>query len=358
MNHVTEIMKGFYLNGQGGFEKLEYREDIPIPKLDQEDEVLIKVYASSVNNTDINTRIGWYSKENRLGNNSTTASAGIKKLSKSDGSWEGQQIKFPRIQGIDACGKIINVGSKVSNKRIGERVLINPCMKINSKYVFFGSEIDGAFAEYTKVKSEFAYKIDSNYSSEELASFPCSYSTAENMLIKTSLKKNENILITGASGGVGSACIQLAKRRGANIIAISTHSKFDRLNKIGASQTISYDQLKLLDNQSIDVVIDLLGGNYSNELMNKLKHFGRYVTAGAVTGPFAEIDIRTIYLKDLSLYGSTVLEKNVFRNLISYIENKEITPLIEKKFSLKNLIEAQRFFLEKKYLGKIVITVC
>ena len=177
------------------------------------------------------------------------------------------------------------------------------------------------------------------------------------MLAKTQLSKNESILITGSSGGVGSACVQLAKMRGAAITAITSQSKIENIKNLGANNVITYNQLEHIDNQSIDVVIDLVGGSYSNELINKLKNFGRYATAGAVSGPIASIDIRTIYLQNLSLFGTTVLNEKIFKNLISYIEKKKIIPLIAKTFTLNKIIEAQKFFLMKKYTGKIVITV-
>ena len=95
-----------------------------------------------------------------------------------------------------------------------------------------------------------------------------------------------------------------------------------------------------------------------NNLINKLKYFGRYATAGAVSGPIASIDIRTIYLHDLSLFGCTVLDSGVFKNIIGYIEKKEISPLVDKIFPLKNIIEAQKYFLKKDFIGKIVKTAC
>ena len=350
-----KVMKGVYLIGHGGFEKLQYKQDILKPAL-LSNEVLIKTHAAGINNTDINTRIAWYAKNNKEGNNINLGINGIESLKNSDGSWSGSSIKFPRIQGIDSCGEIVEVGSEVDKNRLGERVLVNPCMKINSKYVFFGSEIDGAFAEFTKVQDQFAIKINSNLTSEELSSFPCSYSTAENMLTKTKLSKGETILISASSGGVGSAAIPLAKRRGAYVIAMSSPKKIHDIKKLGTDKIVERDKLFTLDNQSIDVVIDLVGGHYSNIMIDKLKRFGRYASAGAVSRPFADIDIRTIYLKDLSLFGCTVLEKNVFKNLVKYIENNEIKPLVAKIFNLRDLVDAQKFFLEKKYIGKIVLT--
>ena len=128
-------MKGVHLNGHGGFEELEYKEDIPIPKI-MDDEVLIKIYAAGVNNTDINTRIAWYSKKNTSGNTFEIAARGISSDLSNDGSWGGKGIQFPRIQGIDACGEIIDVGKSINKSRIGERVIVNPCMKINNNYIF------------------------------------------------------------------------------------------------------------------------------------------------------------------------------------------------------------------------------
>ena len=137
---------------------------------------------------------------------------------------------------------------------------------------------------------------------------------------------------------------------------MSSLSKIKDVNKLGADKVITHDQLKNIDNRSVDVVIDLLGKDYSNNLINKLKYFGRYATAGAVSGPIASIDIRTIYLHDLSLFGCTVLDSGVFKNIIGYIEKKEIIPLVDKIFPLKNIIEAQKYFLKKDFIGKIVIT--
>ena len=130
-----KTMKGIYLMVHGGFEKLQYKQDIPKPVLSS-NEVMIKTHAAGINNTDINTRIAWYAKSNKEGNNINLGVSGIESLKKSDGSWSGSSIKFPRIQGIDSCGEIVEVGSEVDRSRLGERILVNPCMEINSKYFF------------------------------------------------------------------------------------------------------------------------------------------------------------------------------------------------------------------------------
>ena len=148
---IPALMIGISTTGTGGYERLEYLENLPVPEPGPT-EVLVRVLAAGVNNTDINTRIAWYAKNNKEGNTINSGVGGIESLKESDGSWSGLSIKFPRIQGIDSCGEIVEVGSEVDKSRLGERVLVNPCMEINSKYVFFGSEIDGAFADYTKVQ--------------------------------------------------------------------------------------------------------------------------------------------------------------------------------------------------------------
>ena len=178
--------------------------------------------------------------------------------------------------------------------------------------------------------------INSTLSDVELASFPCSYSTAENMLTRAKVTAKDTVLVTGASGGVGSAAIQLARARGAKIIGITTPSKADRIVELGAELTFARNDnlIKTLGKNSIDVVIDLVAGKKWPELLEILKPFGRYATAGAIAGPIVELDLRTLYLKDLSLFGCTILEGSVFPNLIKCIEKGHVSPLVSSTFSL------------------------
>lgn len=345
---MKETMHGVVLNGHGGIEMLEYRQDIPIP-YPRENEVLIRIFAAGVNNTDINTRNGWYSKNNN---------------SSEDASWNGNTIHFPRIQGADVCGEIVDVGSLVDSCRIGERVLIEPCIrevhgeKLETPW-YFGSECDGGFAEFTVVSSKHAYKINTTLSDVELASFPCSYSTAENMLTRARVTQRERVLISGASGGVGSAAIQLAKARGATVIAITSSDKKQQILDIGADEVVERGNnlVGTLGKNSIDVVIDLVAGEQWPDFLEVLKSKGRYAVSGAIGGPMVELDVRTLYLKDLSFFGCTVLEPEVFGNLISHIEQGYINPLVARTFPLEEIQQAQELFQEKTHIGKIVISV-
>lgn len=339
-------MRAVLLTGHGGMDKLSIRQDIPVP-LPGPGDVLVRVSAAGVNNTDINTRTAWYSKDDG---------------SFKDAGWSGRPIRFPRIQGADVCGHIVAAGSEADAGRIGERVLIEPCIreahgrKLEQPW-YFGSECDGGFAGFTSVASRHAYKINSALSDMELASFPCSYSTAENLLTRAALKQGERVLVTGASGGVGSAVVQLAKARGAHVFAVTSPAKSDAVRKLGADETLSReaDPVNALGADSMDVVVDLTAGEKWPRLLAVLRPGGRYAVAGAIAGPLVELDVRTLYLKDLSLFGCTVLEPHVFKNLIDHIEQGVISPVVARAFALDEIRDAQTMFMAKRHVGKIVL---
>jgi NADPH:quinone reductase-like Zn-dependent oxidoreductase len=412
---------------------LSFRNDLKTPK-PRTGEVLIRVRAAAVNNTDINTRVAWYSK--RSNNNKSD-----------DASWCGQALVFPRIQGTDVCGTIVAVGAGVSPARMGERVLVEPCLiEANGQRLeqpwYLGSECDGGFAQYTRVAARHAYPIhlppSSSMTDAELASFPCSYSTAENMLTKSQVTDKDTVLITGASGGVGSAAVQLARARGARVIAVTrSPDKCQALQALGASQTVDRndddlcailgpnsvdvvldlvggsqqwphlldilrpkgryavagaiagpmvsldlrtlylkdlsllgctvlasqtvdhnddDLCAILGPNSVDVVLDLVGGSQQwPHLLDILRPKGRYAVAGAIAGPMVSLDLRTLYLKDLSLLGCTVLEPGVFGNLVTRIETGQIQPLVAQTFPMQDIHAAQALFTKKSHIGKIVL---
>jgi NADPH:quinone reductase-like Zn-dependent oxidoreductase len=348
MTDLPLTMRGVWLTGHGDMDKLEIRQDIPVPEPGPRD-VLVRVTAAGVNNTDINTRMAWYSK---------------KEGASEDASWSGQPIEFPRIQGADVCGYIVAVGPEVSAHRIDERVLIEPCIReangiIRDPPWYFGSECDGGFAEYTVVAARHAHSINSHLSDTDLASFPCSYSTAENLLTRAKVTSGEHVLVTGASGGVGSAAVQLAKARGAYVWAVTNPIKADSVRELGADETVSREtDLKMTPGSNcLDVVIDLVAGNTWPQYLEALRPRGRYAVAGAIAGPMVELDVRTLYLKDLSLFGCTVLEPEVFHNLIDRIERGAIKPVVAHSFALEEICEAQALFLKKQHVGKIVLRV-
>jgi len=352
---LPDTMKAIVLTGHGGLDKFEWREDVPVPR-PEAGEVLIRVGASAVNNTDVNTRTGWYSKAVR-GDTGSAATEGYAGASNADGAWSGA-LSFPRIQGTDCCGEIVAVGDGVDAARIGQRVLVRPMHRPTGAgpdaLVTFGSERDGGFAEFTTVDDEHAVRIDSPLTDIELASFPCAFSTAEGMIQRAGLGA-ERVLITGASGRVGSAAVQLAKRRDAHVTASTSPAKMDALKALGADAVM--DRNDAYPKEAFDVVLDLVGGPRWPELLDALVFRGRYVTSGAIAGPIVELDLRTLYLKDLTLIGSTRQDPRVFTDLVSYIEAGEIHPMVAETYPLRELRAAQEAFLDKSHTGKIGIVI-
>ena len=176
-----------------------------------------------------------------------------------------------------------------------------------------GSECDGGFAQFCVAPSNETYKINCCWTDIELAAIPCAYSTAENMLHRVNLR-HEKILITGASGGVGSACVQLAKLRGAFVIALCSQNKSETLKTLGADLVFSRDTdlVTKLGEESVDIVVDVVGGPQWPPLLRILRRGGRYASAGAIAGPICELDMRQLYLKDLTFFGCT------FQNFLKF----------------------------------------
>lgn len=356
---LPATMKAVLLTGHGGIEQLSYREDVALPH-PAAGEVLIRVAAAGVNNTDINTRIGWYSKT-ITSDTETGGAAGFDSVDDADASWSGTPLTFPRIQGADVCGYIVAVGADVDPDRIGERVIVRNMLRSYVDYRPYecwtiGSECDGGFAQYCKAPSQETHAVNCDWSDAELAAIPCAYSTAEGMLHRANLGA-ETVLITGASGGVGSAAVQLAKRRGAKVIALCSPSKTKDVAALGADQILdrNADLVAELGKGSVDVVVDLVAGPQWPSLLEVLRRGGRYATAGAIAGPICEIDIRTLYLKDLTLFGCTFQEDVVFENLVKYIEAGEIRPVVAKTYPLQDIATAQEDFLAKKHTGQLVL---
>lgn len=362
---IPETMQAFVLTGHGGMDKLVYHTDWPVP-VPGKDEVLIKVGACGMNNTDVNTRSGWYSK---AVSEATTGDA-YESVDEEDPSWGGAPLSFPRIQGADVCGTVVSAGDNVDSALIGKRVITDNWIRnwddpLNRDTTgYFGSEYDGGYAQYTKIDHRNIGVVESTLSDAELATFSCSYTTAEGMLARANVGSDDTILITGASGGVGSALIQLAKRRGATVVGLASESKHDDLRALGADALLprSPDNIRTALKQAIgrdriSVLADIVGGDAFPALLELLERGGRYTCSGAIAGPVVELDLRTFYLNDLTFTGSTVVEPHIFKDLIRYIERGEVKPMLAATYPLKQLAEGQQAFIDKKHSGNIVVTM-
>ncbi|SLM28112.1 Alcohol dehydrogenase zinc-binding domain protein [Desulfamplus magnetovallimortis] len=355
-----KTMKAVVTTGNGGYEKLDYR-DVPIPEL-APNEVLLNVLAAGINNTEINTRLGWYSSKVTTGTESLTTAEKEKLDAKQqgDGGWN-EATPFPFIQGTDCCGRVVAVAPGGNESILGLRVLVRSCMRSQGwdslENIWMASDFDGAFAQFVKVPETEIFPVKCDWTDAELGTIPCAYGTAENMIHRAEVAKGEHVLIAGASGGVGSAAVQLAKRRGAVVTALAGKAKLEKVQRIGVDQVIDREKdiVDILGEKSVDVVIDNVAGEAFGGMLKVLKRGGRFVSSGAIAGPIVNLDMRDFYLKDLTLIGCTAWDKPVFPNLVSYIEKGEIKPLLAKTFPLENIVQAQQEFTKKMHVGKFVL---
>ena len=188
--------------------------------------------------------------------------------------------------------------------------------------IWMASDFDGAFAQYVKVPATEIFAVDCDWSDAELATIPCAYATAETMLHRAHCHAGDKVLVTGASGGVGSAAVQLARRRGAHVTALTSASKSEALKALGADRVVTHDSdpIEALGADSIDLVIDNVAGDGFPTMLKLLRRGGRFTSSGAIAGPIVDLDMRDMYLKDISLIGTTAWDEPVFPDLISYIE--------------------------------------
>jgi NADPH:quinone reductase-like Zn-dependent oxidoreductase len=361
-------MKAVVTTGNGGYEKLAY-QDVPIPT-PPEGWMLVQVLAAGVNNTEINTRVGWYSRAITAGTEDAATTDNDARPDTPDGGWN-KATPFPFIQGTDCAGRVVAAGAGVSGAGVpgsrqsggtaGTRVLVRACMRESGfdslDNIWMGSDFDGAFAQFVAVPADEVFPVECDWSDAELATIPCAYGTAENMVHRAGVSRGDHVLVPGASGGVGSATVQLCKRRGATVTAITSSGKADRVRALGADRVLdrSDDLVAALGEESVNVAIDNVGGEGFEAVLQTLHRGGRYATSGAIGGPLVTLDMRTLYLRDLTLIGCTAWDEPVFPNLISYIEKGEIRPLLEKTYPLADIARAQQEFLLKKHVGKFVL---
>lgn len=351
-------MRAVVTRGHGGTEVLQLR-DVPVPELGPGD-ALVEVRAAGINTTDINLRRGWYASSVAGPTNTAALPPDAGPSQETGGGWN-RPPPFPLIQGADACGYVVGIAPDVDGALIGQRVLVRPCMREHGferlDTVWMGSDFDGAFAQYVRVPAREVFPVACDWSDAELGSVPCAFGTAEAMLQRAGVGAGETVLVTGASGGVGSATVQLARRRGAEVIAVTSAGKRRQVAQLGARRVLerSTELAAVLGERSVDVVVDNVAGEGFPAMLKLLRPGGRVVSSGAIAGPRVELDLRDLYLKDLSLLGSTAWDETVFPDLIGYIERNEIRPVVARTYPLASIVEAQEAFLRKQHVGKLVL---
>lgn len=321
--------------GNGDLDMLEVRE-VRRPR-PAEGEVLLRVLAAGVNATDVNTRVGWYE----------------------GGGWSSP-APFPFIQGTDCCGVVEEAGPGTDRGLTGRRALVRPCMRPRgfgaAETLWFGSDFDGAFAQYALTPASEVFPVSGSLSDEELAAVPCSYGTAENMLLHAGVSPGQHVVVTGASGGVGSAAVQLAALRGAEVTAVTSAGKEGAVLELGATQVVGRDDVAgALGERAADVVVDNVSGPGFGDCLSLLRPGGVYVTSGAIAGPLVTLDKRTLYLRDLTVRGCTAWAEPVFPALVERIARDELRPRVSATLPLERIAEAQTAFLEKRHVGSYVL---
>ena len=363
---IPETMKAMVLTGHGDVDKLEYREDVPTPEPGP-GQVLVKVTATAKNNTDRKAREGLYPTKEK-GDVTSFAMGGEPTLT------------FPRIQGADIVGQVVAVGEGVDDARIGERGLLDFNLyaderrDINLTPDYYGHGADGGFAEYVALPSDqFHHVPKPDLADAELASMGmCSYQTAYHMMTSARIKAGERVLVTGASGGVGTALIQLCRIVGATPYALSQQSKADALKALGAEAVLDRSDMERFEERvkavtggaPIDAVMDLAGGEMTDRFidtmifdMNSRNDYPRLSIAGASAGNLSEIMWTRIYLYQVQIFGVSHGTREEADQLVEWIRGGQLKPVLHAAFRLSDLHEAERYFVNRGsgYLGKIVI---
>ncbi|PVY76467.1 NADPH:quinone reductase-like Zn-dependent oxidoreductase [Tamilnaduibacter salinus] len=361
---IPETMKAMVLTGHGGIDKLEY-QDVPTPQPGP-GQVLVQVTATAKNNTDRKAREGLYpTKKGEM----TSFQMGGKPT-----------LTFPRIQGADIAGRVVAVGDGVDESRVGERGLLdfnlyaNDRRDINLTPDYYGHGADGGYAEYVALPSDqFHHVPNEALADAELAAMGmCSYQTAMHMLTSANVRAGERVLVTGASGGVGTALIQLCRIMGAIPYALSKPEKADQLLELGAKAVFDrshiegfVDRVKAeTGDQPIDAVMDLVGGEMTDRFidamifdMNARSTYPRLSIAGASGGNISEILWTRIYLYQVQIFGVSHGTREEADQLIEWIRSGQLKPVLHGAFRLSELHQAEAYFVDRgsRYLGKIVV---
>jgi NADPH:quinone reductase-like Zn-dependent oxidoreductase len=346
---VPQTMRAVVITGHGGPDVIEVR-DVPVPRPGP-DEVLVRVGAAGCNNTDLWTREGSYGLSGDAGE---------------PGGWLGP-LDFPRIQGGDVAGTVVSCGDGAPPGLLGSRVLVDPALYEHRgadarPADVLGSERDGGFAEYVVVPSDRVHDVDDSPLSEvELAALPIAYGTALGMLERGAVDRGHTVLVTGASGGVGLAAVQLAKARGARVVAVCSGSKAAAVRDAGADEVVDRRRGEVVadaaraEPQGYDAVIDVVAGPLVSPGLGLLRAGGRWVVAGALDGWAVDLDVRRLYLANLALVGSTMHTPRIFDLLVDLARAGAVRPVVAATFGLEEVAEAQRRLERREHVGKLVV---
>jgi alcohol dehydrogenase len=335
-----KTMKALVLRKHGGLEELEVVPDYPVPQA-TEGHVVIRVRASSFNYHDVFTVKGM----------------------------PGIKVPLPVIIGLDMAGEISEIGKGVTGWRTGDKVLVNP---VNKKKGLMGEMLDGGMAEYCLVAADQLVRMPLGVSFEEAASLPVAYGTAHRMLIThQTVKAGERVLVLGASGGVGTGCVLLAKMLGAEVIACaSSAEKMQRLKELGADEVVDYAKVdwskwaiekygkpqRRSHEGGVDVVVNFTGGDTWVPSLRCLKRGGKLLVCGATAGHDPKEDLRYVWSFELKIIGSNSFYDDNLQALMQLIQEGKMKPVIDKVLPLEEAAEGLRLIRDREVIGKVVVT--
>lgn len=339
-------MKAIRIHEHGGVDQLRFEQEVPEPELERDD-VLIKVKACALNYLDIWVRKGL------------------------------PGLHLPQIPGCDIAGVIEKLGSDVTDYHVGDRVVINPGVSCGScewcqlgqdslcdTFHIIGEHVDGGYAEFAKAPARNLMLIPEKFSYEEAAAVPLVFLTAWRALIsRAQLKPGEDVLILGASGGVGSACVQIAKLTGARVFATaSTEAKLEKLGELGADVLINYSENDFskeiwtaTNKRGVDVIIDSIGEATWAQSMKSATKNGRIVTFGSTSGPQPKLNIPLLFWKQLQIFGTTMATQGEFKDVMNLVWADKLKPVIDQVFPLQDVAKAQEVMENREVFGKLLV---
>jgi NADPH:quinone reductase-like Zn-dependent oxidoreductase len=334
-------MKAVALQQHGGLEQLKYVTDFPDPKV-IEGHVVIRVRASSLNYHDVFTVRGM----------------------------PGIKVPLPVVIGLDMAGEILEIGPGVDPAwKKGDRVLVNP---VNRTHGLMGEMLNGGLAEKCLVAQHQLIRMPDGVSFEDAASLPVAYGTAHRMLIThQTVKSGDKVVILGASGGVGTGCVLLAKMLGAEVVACAGGAdKLARLKALGADHVIDYKETNFSTwamekfgkpqrrgyEGGVDVVINFTGGDTWQPSLRCVKRGGKILVCGATAGYDPKEDLRYIWSFELQIIGSNSFYDDNLQALMGLIAQGKLKPVIDKVLPLKDAAEGVRLIQDREVFGKVIVT--
>ena len=332
-------MRAVVLREHGGLEKLEYVTDFPDP-VATEGHVVIRVRATSFNYHDVFTVRGM----------------------------PGIKVPMPMIIGLDMAGEILEVGPGVSGWKAGDRVLVNP---LNRKKGLMGEMLHGGLAEKCLVAEDQLIRMPDKVSFEKAAALPVAYGTAHRMIVThDTVQEGEKVMVLGASGGVCTGCVLLAKLRGAEVIACaSSDDKIQRLKDLGADHVINYKEVDFSKwaiekygkpqrrtyDGGVDAVINFTGGDTWAPTLRCVKRGGRILVCGATAGYDPKEDLRYIWSFELKVIGSNSFYDENLKALMDLIQDGKLKPVIDEVLPLERAVEGLRLIENREVFGKVVV---